>query len=87
MRPDGARAGLGGLGCPALRALISRADPLARHPPGERAGLGYVDSWLPLGSDAAAVVAWFEAQIVAVPPLHFRSEPSAHSISLAEPEV
>lgn len=28
-------------------------------------GIGYVDSWLPPGADAAAVVAWFEAQIMA----------------------
>ena len=42
---------------------------------------------IPSRLTAAAVVAWFEAQIVAVPPLHFRSEPSAHSISRDEPEV
>ena len=28
-------------------------------------GIGYVDSWLPPGANIAAVVAWFEAQILA----------------------
>ncbi|NNJ12228.1 hypothetical protein EKD04_018015 [Chloroflexales bacterium ZM16-3] len=30
-------------------------------------GIGYRDSWLPPGTDAQAVVAWFEAQIMAAP--------------------
>lgn len=55
-----------------------------------RPGRGMLD-WgavlIPSRLTAAAVVAWFEAQIVAMPPLHFRSEPSAHSISRDEPEV
>ena len=56
-----------------VRWYLAQTLPPAIHQANAQ-GIGYVDSWLPLGSDAAAVVARFEAQIVAVPPLALQEQ-------------